>query len=93
MAFSSAARKAEWQRRYMPGYMAARRRLVRETPWDRQRYPVRKAWERAVLKCEQMRQYAIKHPHLVSRQLKHWDFDFQYCEALERASLKTIHCD
>jgi len=81
------------KRAYHAAYNREQRRLLRETDWDRKRYPDRRAWERAVLKCEQMRQYAIKHPHLVSRQLKHWDFDFQYREALERASLKTIHCD
>jgi hypothetical protein len=85
MPFLSAARKAQWQREYMPGYMAECRRLVRETPWDALKYPDRKAWERALLKCEGLRRKAIKHPHLVwGVGWAGWDFNFQYKLAVEK---------
>jgi hypothetical protein len=67
------------KRAYHARYNREQRRLSRETDWDRKRYPDRRAWERAVLKCEQMRRKAIKHPHLMSRgMLKDWDFEWQY---------------
>jgi hypothetical protein len=72
--------KARWQKAYMPAYMRARRRLLNPRNWDKVKYPNREAWKRAMLRCESMRKYAMKWPHLVNkhRAMKDWDFDYQY---------------
>jgi hypothetical protein len=78
--------KARWQKAYMPAYMRARRRLLNPRNWDKVKYPNREAWKRAMLRCESMRKYAMKWPHLVKRRgfLKDWDFEWQYRLAVEK---------
>jgi hypothetical protein len=61
----------------MPQYMKERRRLLKETYWDKGRFPDRRAFERAVFRCESLRKRVIKNPSLGSR-LIDWDFEYQY---------------
>lgn len=79
----------EFHKAWNAQYRREQRALLRETRWDAEKYPNRKAWEKALLKCEQMRQRAIKHPHLVSRRAEDWDFEWQYMEALEEIAARA----
>ena len=68
---------------YQALYYRDRRAFLREQHWDKGRYPDKKAWEKATWRCEGMRRYAIKHPHLVfTLKMSDWDFDAQYRKAL-----------
>jgi hypothetical protein len=76
--------KGEAKKAYQRELMRKRRETLKtevagDIEWDKDKYPVKAAWEIAIERVERAKRYAEKFPHLIhGSDLKFQDVDWQY---------------